>query len=118
MRQDALQLPRADHASLVDHQNIARGECVAALLPAMLHAGDGAGGYARSAFEVFRRNAGQRDASDPIARRFPCLPRHAQHGALSRSSIADHNAEIAPIGDMRQRASLFAGKHKPALFGA
>jgi hypothetical protein len=44
--------------------------------------------------------------------------RHAQHGALSRSSIADHNAEIAPIGDMRQRASLFAGKHKPALFGA
>src|SRR4029079_19428130 len=42
MGQHALQLPRADHTGLVDHQNIAHAEHVAALSPAMLHAGDGA----------------------------------------------------------------------------
>jgi hypothetical protein len=42
MGQHALQLARADHARLVDHQHIAGCEQVAALLPAMLHAGDGA----------------------------------------------------------------------------
>jgi hypothetical protein len=40
MGQHALQLARADHARLVDHQHIAGCEQVAALLPAMLHAGD------------------------------------------------------------------------------
>src|SRR5271165_5089985 len=40
--QYALQLARADHARLVDHQNIARGEPVAALPPTMFHASDSA----------------------------------------------------------------------------
>ena len=40
--QHAFQLPGADHARLVDHQHIAGRKPVAALLPAMLHAGDGA----------------------------------------------------------------------------
>ena len=92
MGQHALQLARADHARLVDHQNIARREQVAALSPAMLHAGDGARRDARSALEVFRRNAGQRHAPNLVARRFPGLPRHAQHRALARSGIADHDA--------------------------
>ena len=93
MGQHALQLARADHARLVDHQNIAGGEQVAALSPAMLHAGDGARRDARSAFEIFRRDAGQRHAPDLVARRFPCLPRHAQHRALARSGIADHDRQ-------------------------
>jgi hypothetical protein len=42
MGQHPFQLPCADHARLVDHQHIAGREQVAALLPAMLHAGDGA----------------------------------------------------------------------------
>ena len=42
MGQHALQLACADHAGLIDHQNIVRREQVAALLPAMFHAGDGA----------------------------------------------------------------------------
>ena len=42
MGQHAFQLPCADHARLVDHQHIAGREQAAALLPAMLHAGDGA----------------------------------------------------------------------------
>ena len=42
MGQTAFQLTCADHARLVDHQNIARGEAVAALSPTMFHAGDGA----------------------------------------------------------------------------
>ena len=116
MGQHALQLARADHARLVDHQHIAGREQVAALFPAMLHAGDGARRDARSAFEVFRRNAGQRHAPDLVARRFPGLPRHAQHRALSRSGMADHDAEIAPVRDMRQRVGLLARKDKAARF--
>ena len=42
MGQHALQLARADHARLVDHQDIARREQVAALFPAVFHTGDGA----------------------------------------------------------------------------
>ena len=84
----------------------------------MLHAGDGARRDARSAFEIFRRNAGQRHAPNLVACRFPGLPRHAQHRALARAGMADHDAEIAPVRDMRQRVGLLAGKHKPALFGA
>ena len=83
----------------------------------MFQAGDGAGRDARSAFEVFRRDAGQRHAPDLITRRFPCLPRHAQHRALARSGIADHDAKIAPVRDMRQRVGLLAGQDKAALFG-
>ena len=45
MGQHALQLARADHTRLVDHQHIARREQVASLFPAMLQAGDGARGY-------------------------------------------------------------------------
>ena len=116
MGQHALQLARADHARLVDHQHIAGREQVAALSPAMLHAGDGARRNARSAFEVFRRDAGQRHAPDLIARRFPGLPRHAQHRALSRSGMADHDAKIAPVRDMRQRVGLLARKDKTARF--
>ena len=91
------------------------GEQVAALLPAMLHAGDGARRDARSAFEVFRRDAGQCRAPDLVARRFPGLPRHAQHRALARSGMADHDPKIAPVRDMRQRVGLLARKDKAAL---
>jgi hypothetical protein len=42
MGQYAFQLPCTDHAGLVDHQHIAGREQIAALVPAMLHAGDGA----------------------------------------------------------------------------
>ena len=42
MGQHALQLARADHARLIDDKHIARSEPVAALSPAMFHAGDGA----------------------------------------------------------------------------
>jgi hypothetical protein len=42
MGQHALQLARADHARLVDHQNIARGKHVTVLFPTVFHAGDGA----------------------------------------------------------------------------
>ena len=93
MGQHALQLAGADHAGLVDHQHIAGREHVAALSPAMLHAGDGARRDARSAFEIFRRDAGQRHAPDLVARRFPGLPRHAQHRALSGAGMADHDAQ-------------------------
>jgi len=74
MGQHAFQLPCADHARLVDHQHIAGREQVAALLPAMLQAGDGARRDARSAFEIFRGDAGQRYAPDLVARCFP-MPR-------------------------------------------
>jgi hypothetical protein len=118
MGQHALQLPRADHARLVDDKHIAAGEHVAALLPAMFHAGDGAGCDARSAFQILGRDAGQGNAANLVACRFPCLARNAQHGALSRSGIADDNAKIAPVRDMRQRIGLLAGQDKAALFGA
>ena len=116
MGQHALQLARADHARLVDDQHIAGSEHVAALSPAVLHAGDGARRDARSAFQILGRDAGQRHAPDLVARRFPGFARHAQHRALSRPGIADDDAEIAPVRDMRQRLGLLARKDKAARF--
>ena len=84
----------------------------------MLHAGDGARRNARSASEILGGDTGQRYAPDLVARRFPGLPRHAQHRALSRSGMADHDAEIAPVRDMRQRVDLLARKDKTARFRA
>jgi hypothetical protein len=84
----------------------------------MFHAGDGAGRNARSAFQILGRDAGQGNAANLVARRLPCLARNAEHGALSRPGIADDNAKIAPVRDMRQRVGLLAGQDKAALFGA
>ena len=92
MRQHALELPRADHARLVDHEDVARGERVAALRPAVFQARDGARRDARSALEILRRDAGERRAADPVARRLPGLARHAQHRALPRPGMADDDA--------------------------
>src|SRR6516225_6451059 len=80
----------------------------------MLNAGDGAGGYTRSAFEIFRRDAGQRYAPDLIARGFPDLPRHAQHRIFARPGMADHERKIASVRDMRQRVGLLARQDKTA----
>jgi hypothetical protein len=68
-----------------------------------------------------RFSAAMPDSATPrtsIARAFPCFARHAEHGALSRPGIADDNAKIAPVRDMRQRVGLLAGQDKAALFGA
>ncbi len=81
--QHALQLARADHACLVDHQHIAGSEHVSALSPAVFHAGDGARRDARSAFEILGGDAGQRHTPDLVTRRFPGFARHTQHRALS-----------------------------------
>src|SRR6185312_6894101 len=89
---------------------------VAALSPAMLHARNGARRDARSAFEVLRRNAGQRYAPHLVACRFPGIPRHAQHRAFSRSGLADHDAHVAPVRDMRQGVGLLARENKTARF--
>lgn len=118
MRQHTFHLSRADHARLVDDKHIAAGEHVAALRPAVFHAGDGARGDARIAFEIFRRDAGQGSAAHLIARRLPCLARHAEYGALSRSSITDDDAKITTVRDMRQCLGLLAGQDKTALLGA
>ena len=82
----------------------------------MFQTGDGARRDARSAFEILRRDAGKRRAPDLVARRFPGFARHAQHRALPRSGITDHDAEIAPVRDMRQRVGLLSRKDKTTRF--
>jgi len=84
----------------------------------MFHAGDGARRNARSTLQILGSDARQGNTAHFVACRFPCLARHAEHGALSRPGIADHNAEIAPVRDIRQRVGLLAGQDKAALFGA
>jgi hypothetical protein len=59
-RQYPLQLARADHAGLVDHQHIARPQSLAALPPLIFHAGDRPRGDARSPFQILRRDPRQR----------------------------------------------------------
>lgn len=115
MRQNPLQLACADHAGFINHQNVTGGEQIPTLLPAMFHAGDGAGRNARSALKVFRRDSRQGHAANLIARRFPGIACHAEHRALSRSGIADHHTEIVPVGDMRHGLGLFAGEHQTAF---
>ena len=43
--------------------------------------------------ETLRRNARQRGTLYLIASRFPCLAGNTEHGALSRSGMADHDPE-------------------------
>ena len=112
----ALELACADHARLVDDEHLARFEQITALFPAMLQAGNRARRNARSAFEVFRGNAGQCHAPDLVAGCLPGLPRHPQHRALSRPGMADHDAETASIRDMRQRLRLLRRQHQTARF--
>lgn len=81
----------------------------------MFQAGDGARGDARSALQILRRDAGQRDAAHLQAGRLPGLARDTQHGALPRPGITDDNAEIARAGDVRQRVGLLYRKDKAAL---
>eukprot|EP01136_Pigoraptor_vietnamica_P029168 Opistho-1_new@87150 len=75
MGQYALHLAGADHASLVDHQHIARREHVAPLRPTMFHAGDGARGDARAILKPFGCDARQRDAAHIEPGLFPCTLR-------------------------------------------
>jgi hypothetical protein len=117
MGQHTLQLPRADHARLVDDKHIAAGKHVAPILPPVFHAGNGAGRNARSAFQILGGDTGQGNATDLVACRFPCLSRHAKHGALSRPGITDDNAKVASVRDMRQRVGLLVGQDKTALLG-
>jgi len=66
MGEDALHLARADHACLIDHQHVARGEQFAALTPLMFKAGDGPRGNARTVLQPFGGNAGQRRTANGI----------------------------------------------------
>jgi hypothetical protein len=109
MGEHALHLARADHACLIDHQHVARGEHFAALAPLMFKAGDGARGNARTVLQPLGGNAGQRRTANGIARALPCLARNAQHRALAGPGIADNDAEAAPIGHMLERRALLAG---------
>jgi hypothetical protein len=68
----------------------------------------------RSAFQILSRNAGQGHTANLIASRFPSFARHTQHGALSRSGIADDDPHIAPVRDTRQRLDLLSRKHETA----
>ena len=72
MGQHALQLARADHARLVDHQNVAGGQQVAALLPAMLHAGDGTGAICPIRFRDFPQRCRKVPRPEPHS---PPLPK-------------------------------------------
>ena len=116
--QHALHLARADHAGLVDHQHVARGEKVAALRPAMFHAGDGARRDARSVLKPFGGDAGQRCAAHLIPCALPCFARNAKHRVLAGARIAHHHAKLALARHMLERSALFARQRKPARFRA
>jgi len=66
-----------------------------------------------SGVTYFGGDAGKGDAPDLVA---SSLPRHAQHRAFLRSGMADHDPQIAPVRDMRQRVGLLSRKDKAARF--
>lgn len=115
MGEHALHLARADHASLVDHQHIACGEQLAALVPLVLQAGNGARRNARAILQTLGGNAGQGGPANSVARVFPGLARHAEHRALAGPGMTDDDAETALVGHMLERRTLLAGEDKATL---
>ena len=113
MGQHSLHLAGADHAGLVDHQHITWSKLVAASRPAMFEAGDGTRLDARSAFQILRRDPGQRRTADLIALALPCLAGNAQHRRLAGAGIADDRRQTVPPGDMVEGVALLAGQRKP-----
>ena len=76
MGQHALHLARADHASLVDHQHVARSKLLAALSPLMFKARDGARGDARPMLQTFGSDARQCRPTNIVTSTFPRLARN------------------------------------------
>lgn len=92
--QDALHLTRTDHARLVDHQHVPRGELIPPLRPTVLEIGDRPRADPRTALQALRGDPRQGGASHLIARRLPSLAGHAQHRALARARVADDDCEV------------------------
>ena len=108
MGQHAVHLPRSNHASLVDHQHVARSQRVAAPGPAVLEAGDGSRGDPRSAFQPLGCDPRQGGAAHLVALRLPCHAGRAQHRALTGAGVADNEGDISRLGDMLEGVALRA----------
>jgi hypothetical protein len=82
-RENAFQLLRAEHAGLVDDEDVTAAQGVAAALPGELVAREGARVDTGGGLEVLGGNAGERCALDGVAVLFPDLAHGGKRGALA-----------------------------------
>ena len=101
-----LQLPRADHPGLVDHQDVIGTEQLFAPAPLMLEASERSRRDARAVLEVLSDDARRGRTVDAEACRLPNVASHAEHRRLAGAGVADHAAEAARVGDPLERATL------------
>jgi hypothetical protein len=120
MGQHALHLARADHASLVDHQHVARCQLLAALAPLMFKAGNGARSDARPLLQTFGCNARQRRPANIVASALP-MPRVQRqalrscrfpHSQRRRSNLAHWSHAQTPRA-ARPTATFRVLRHAP-----
>ena len=60
--------------------------------------------------EIFRRDAGQSEASDAVAGGLPGIARNPEHRRFAGAGVADDDAEIPCFGDMLERIALLGGE--------
>ena len=93
-RQHPLELPRAHHPGLVDHQDLALGELLPLLLPGMLQGRDRPARDARADLQPLGGNAGQGGTPHPVAGPLPGLAREAEQPALAAAGKAHQQLQV------------------------
>ena len=104
--EDTLELVGADHAGLVDHEDIAAAQGVAAVRPGEFVAREGAGLDAGGNLQVLGGDSGERRAFDRVAFGFPDLAHGGECGALAGAGDAGEGFQIAAAGHFDDGALL------------
>ena len=110
---EAGELTAADHAALVDDEDVTSIEPTAISLPAVFPRRQCAARDAGRLLQAFRRLAGQCRAMNAIALRFPGLAGSCQHRALAGTGKADHHGDLTGTRDMLDRLALFRRQPLP-----
>ena len=98
--QHAAKLAAADHARLVDHQNVAAGELVFSVLPSKFKAGKRAAVDAAARLQFVGCFARQGCAAHVQALRLPRLAGYLHAERFTRASIADDYGQAARFEDV------------------
>ena len=98
--QHAAKLAAADHARLVDHENIAGSELVLSVLPRKFKAGERAAFDAAARLQFVGRLASQGSAAHVEALGLPRLAGDLHGERFARAGVADDNGQAARIEDV------------------
>ena len=113
MAQQLLHLARADHASLIDHDDVAAAELRLARFQVLHQRMDGLRGDPARALQPLRRLGRQRRAFHLVALLDPGLARGAQQQTLPGPGVTLHTGEPPWFAHVCQRGALLRAQHHP-----